>query len=60
MILMGADPRGVVIYFCFLLAGFSLTDTDDPQGIKGKEGIYSSTPLPLAHEYSDINLQLCV
>ena len=41
---------------------FSFTDTDNSQGSRGRgEGtiFYSTLPLPLAHEHSDIYLQLC-
>ena len=46
----------------FFLSGFSFTDTDDSQDSRGKEAtIFQSTlPLPLAHEHSDIYLQLCM
>ena len=42
--------------------GFSLIDTDDSQDSKGREGtiFYYTLPLPLAHEHSDIYLQLCM
>ena len=45
----------------FFLSGFSFTDTDNSQGSWGREGtiFYSTLPLPSAHEYSDIYLQLC-
>ena len=49
------------IYF-FFLSGFSITDTDDSQDSRGREGtiFYSTLPLPPAHEHSDIYLQLCM
>ena len=45
----------------FFLSGFSFMDTDNSQDSRGREGIfvYSSLPLPPAHEHSDIYLQLC-
>ena len=48
--------------FFFFLSGFCFTDTDDSQDSRGREGIifYSTLPLPLAHEQSDIYLQLCM
>ena len=46
----------------FFLSGFSFTDTDDSQDSRGREGtiFYSTLPLPLVHEHSDIYLQLCM
>ena len=46
----------------FFLSGFSFTDTDDSQDSRGREGpiVYSTLPLPPAHEHSDIYLQLCM
>ena len=46
----------------FFLSGFSFTDTDDSQDSRGREGtiFYSTLPLPPAHDYSDIYLQLCM
>ena len=39
----------------FFLLGFSFTATDDSQDGRGREGtIYSTLPLPSAHEHSDI------
>ena len=45
----------------FFLSGFSFTDTGNSQDSRGREGtiFYSSLPLPPAHKYSDIYLQLC-
>ena len=46
----------------FFLSGFSFTDTGDSQDSRGREGpiVYSTLPLPPAHEHSDIYLQLCM
>ena len=46
----------------FFLSGFSFTDTDDSQYSKGTEGtiFYFTLPLPPAHEYWEIYLQLCM
>ena len=46
----------------FFLSGFSLTDTDDSQDSRGREGtiVYSTLPLPPARENSDIYMQLCM
>ena len=46
----------------FFSIRFSFTDTDDSQDRRGREGtiFYSTLPLPLAHEHSDIYLQLCM
>ena len=45
----------------FFLSGFS-SDADDSQDSRGREGttFYSTLPLPPAHEYWDIYLQLCM
>ena len=45
----------------FFLSGFSFTDTAHSQDSRGREGtiFYSTLSLPLAHEHSDIYLQLC-
>ena len=44
----------------FFLSRFSFTDTDNSQDSRGREGtiFFSTEPLPSAHEYSDIYLQL--
>ena len=46
----------------FFLSGFSFTDNDDSHDGRGREGtiFYSTLPLPPAHEYSGICLQLCM
>ena len=46
----------------FILSEVSFTDTDDSQDSRGrKETIfYATLRLPLAHEQSDIYLQLCI
>ena len=46
----------------FFLSGFSFTDSDDSQDSRGREGtiLYSTLPLPPAHEHSDTYLQLCM
>ena len=51
-----------IYFFFFFLSGFSITDTDDSQNSRGREGtiFYSTVPLPPAHEHSDIYLQLCM
>ena len=43
------------------LLGFSLTDTNNSQDSRAREGtfFYSNLPLPPAHEHSDIHFQLC-
>ena len=48
-------------FFFFFLSGFSFTDSDNSQDSRGREGIfiYSTLPLPPAHEHSDIYVQLC-
>ena len=46
------------VYF-FLIRVFCI-DTDDSQGSRGREGQYSSLPLPLAQKHSDIYLPLCL
>ena len=53
-----SNPFELLIFF---LSGFSFTDTDNSQDSRGREGtiFYSTLPLPLAHEHSDIYLQLC-
>ena len=53
------DSRGNQVFF---LTGFSLTDTDDSQDSRGREGttFYSTLPLPPALKHSDIYLQLCM
>ena len=45
----------------FFLSGFSFTDTNDSHDSRGREEtfFYSALPLPSAHKYSDIYLQLC-
>ena len=52
--------------FCFFVVVFflsvlSFTDTDNSQDSRGREGtfLYSTLPLPPAHEHSDIYVQLC-
>ena len=49
------------LWFFFSIRVF-LTDTDDSQGSRGREGtiFYSTLPLPPAHKHSDIYLQLCM
>ena len=49
-----------LIYF-FFYQGF-ITDTNDSQDRKGREGtiFYSNLPLPPVHEHWDIYLQLCM
>ena len=49
-------------FTAFFLSECSFTDTDDSQDSGGWEGtiFYSTLPLPPAHEYSDIYLQLCM
>ena len=49
-------------FFFFFLSGFSFTDTDGSQDNRGREGtfFYFTLPVPPAHEYSDIYLQLCM
>ena len=44
----------------FFLWGFSLADTGDSQDSRGRKGtiLYSTLPLPSAHEHSRIYLQL--
>ena len=44
------------------LLGFSITDTDDLQNSRGREGtiFYSTLSLPPAHEHWDIYFQLCM
>ena len=44
----------------FFLSGLSLTDTDNSQDSRGREGtiFYCTLPLQPAHEHSDIYLQL--
>ena len=52
-----------VQFFCFFfLSKFSFTGTGDSQNNRQGEGtsFYSTLPLPPAHEYSDIYLQLCM
>ena len=47
----------------FFLLGFSFTDTDESQDSNGREGahsLYSTLPLPPAHEHWGIYLQLCL
>ena len=46
----------------FFLSGFSFTGTDNSQDSSRREGtiFYSTLPVPLAHEHSDIYLQLCM
>ena len=46
----------------FFLSGFFFTETGDSQDSREREGtiFYSTLPLPLAHEHSDIYLQLCM
>ena len=48
--------------FFFFLSGFSFMDTDNSQDSSGREEIfiYSTVPLPPAHEHSDICMQLCM
>ena len=43
-------------------SGFSITDTDDSQDSRGREGtiFYSTLPILPAHEHSHIYLQLCM
>ena len=54
----------IIIYnfraFGAIYQGF-LSDIDDSQDSRGREGtiFYSTLPLPPAHEHSDIYLQLC-
>ena len=52
----------IFILLFFFLSGFSFTDTDDSQDSRGKEVtiFYSTLPLPLVHEHSDIYLQLWI
>ena len=49
-----------LLLLLFFLSECSFTDTDDSQDSGGWEGtiFYSTLPLPPAHEYSDIYLQL--
>ena len=49
-----------VLVFVFFLLGLSFTDTDNSQDSREREGtfFYSTLPLPLAHEHSDIYVQL--
>ena len=49
------------LWFFFSIRVF-LTDTDDSQGSRGREGtiFYSTLPLPPAHEHWDIYLSLCM
>ena len=46
----------------FFQSELSFTDTDGSQDSREREGtsFYSTLPLPLAHEHSDIYLQLCM
>ena len=50
------------IFIIFFLSMFSFTDTDDSQDSRGREVtiFYSTLPLPLTHEHSDIYLQLWI
>ena len=46
--------------FLFLFSEFSFTYTHDPgTAVERKDHLYSSLPLPLAHEHSGIYLQVC-
>ena len=56
------NDNDATIYWHFFLTGFSLTDTDDSQDSRGREGniFYSTLPLSPAHEHSEIYLQLCM
>ena len=49
-------------YDNFFLSGICVTDTDNSQDSREREGtiFYSALPLPPAHEHSDIYLKLCV
>ena len=49
------------LWFFFSIRVF-LTDTDDLQGGRGREGtiFYPTLPLPPAHEHWGINMQLCM
>ena len=48
--------------YVFFLSGLSFTDTDNSQVNRGREVTiaYSTLPLPPAHKYSYIYLQLCM
>ena len=48
-------------YFFFSIRVF-VTDTDDSQDSRGREGtiFYSTLPFPPTHEHWDIYLQLCI
>ena len=49
-------------YFVFFSIRVFVTDTDDSQDSRGKEGtiFYSTLPFPPTHEHWDIYLQLCI
>ena len=52
----------IIVIIFFFSIGFSFTDTDNSQDVRGRVGtiFYSTLPLPPTHEHSDINLQLCM
>ena len=58
-IILPVSKFGISFSF-FFLSGFSFTGTGDSQDKRGREGtiFYFTLPLPPAHEYSDIYLQL--
>ena len=49
-------------YFVFFSIRVFVTDTDDSQDSRGREGtiFYSTLPFPRTHEQWDIYLQLCI
>ena len=49
-------------YFVFFSIRVFVTDTDDSQDSRGREGtiFYSTLPFPPTHEHWDIYLQLCI
>ena len=49
-------------YFVFFSIRVFVTDTDDSQDSRGREGtiFYSTLPFPSTHEHWDIYLQLCI
>ena len=56
------SPRNPFLKNCFFLSGFSFTDIDDSQDSREREGtfVYSTLPLPPAHQHSGIYLELCM
>ena len=51
----------LIIYLFFFLSEFSFTDTDNSQNSRGREKtiFFPTLPLPSAHEYPGIYLQVC-